>query len=362
MNSKEIAAGILRAVAILAGVAVLLFVLYKIQSVIVYVVAASVVSLLGRPLVIFLRRRFKFGNTLAVVVTMLFMVGLLLGIIAIFIPLIITQSNNLSLLNMEALRQNVEHLYKEVTDYFAANGIDVQETLLRVDIFSKLNVGFIPAFLNNFIGALGGFSVGLVSVLFISFFFLKDSRLLENGVMVFVPDNKELRLKKSIEKIKNLLSRYFLGLLLQIFILFVIYTVVLLVFGIDNAVPIAFLCALLNLIPYIGPLVGGALMLLLSMTSNLGEDFNTVILPTTLYVMIGFVGGQCIDNLVSQPLIFSNSVKSHPLEVFLVIIIGGLLFGITGMIVAVPFYTALKVMLKEFLAENKIVKALTKNI
>ena len=72
--------------------------------------------------------------------------------------------------------------------------------------------------------------------------------------------------------------------------------------------------------------------------------------------------GQLIDNFFSQPFIFSNSVKSHPLEIFLVIIIAGLLFGVVGMIVAVPGYTAIKVILKEFLAENQIVKRLTKNL
>jgi predicted PurR-regulated permease PerM len=180
--------------------------------------------------------------------------------------------------------------------------------------------------------------------------------------MVLIPDDKEDRLRNSIEKIKNLLSRYFIGVLLQILILFIIYTIVLVIFGIQNAVVIAFLCALLNLIPYIGPLIGGLLMILLTMSSNLGMDFSTVILPKTIYVFIGFVIGQLVDNLFSQPFIFSNSVKSHPLEIFLIIIIGGLLFGVTGMIVAVPVYTAIKVILKEFLDENKIVRSLTKNL
>lgn len=165
-----------------------------------------------------------------------------------------------------------------------------------------------------------------------------------------------------MEKIKNLLSRYFIGLVLQILILFVIYTIILLILGIPNALVIAFLCALLNLIPYIGPLIGGSLMIILTMTGNLGEDFSSVILPKSIYVLIGFIIGQLVDNFVSQPVIFSNSVKSHPLEIFLIIIIGGLLFGVTGMIIAVPAYTAIKVVLKEFLAENKIVKSLTKNL
>ena len=125
---------------------------------------------------------------------------------------------------------------------------------------------------------------------------------------------------------------------------------------------IAFLCALLNLIPYIGPIIGGIIMLFLTMSSNLGQDFQTIIVPTTTYVMIGYVFAQLIDNFLSQPLIFSKSVRSHPLEIFLVIMISGVLFGVTGMIVAIPTYTALKVILKAFLADNKIVKSLTKDL
>ncbi len=362
MNSKIIANGILRAIAILAGVALVLFMLYKIQTVIVYIVIAAVISLIGRPIIIFLRRRLKFSNTFAVVFTMVLMIGILVGIFSMFVPLIIKQAQNLSLLNIEALQDNLESLYIEVSDYFAINHIDIEKSIADLDLLSTINFSLIPNFFNSVLGALGSFSIGLFSVLFISFFLLKDSKLLENGVMVFIPDGKEKRLKKSFETIKGLLSRYFNGLLLQILILFVIYTTVLLIFGIDNAIVIAFLCALLNLIPYVGPLISGFLMLVLSMTSNLGADFSTVILPTTLYVMIGFIIGQLIDNFFSQPFIFSSSVKSHPLEIFLIIIIGGLLFGIVGMIVAVPTYTAIKVILKEFLAENKIVKSLTKNL
>jgi predicted PurR-regulated permease PerM len=141
-----------------------------------------------------------------------------------------------------------------------------------------------------------------------------------------------------------------------------LYTLILLSFGISNAVVIAFLCALLNLIPYIGPLVGAVIMFTLSMTSNIGLDFQSEILPTSLYIMLFYFVAQMIDNFVSQPVIFSKTTKSHPLEIFLVIIIGGLLFGVIGMIVAVPLYTALKVILKEFLSENKIVKSLTKDL
>ena len=190
---------------------------------------------------------------------------------------------------------------------------------------------------------------------------MKDSHLQKSIILALVNDKITDRVEKSIEKTKNLLSRYFLGLLLQISILLVIYSIVLALFNVENAFIIAFLCALLNLIPYLGPIVGAILMMLLTMSSFIGSDFSSVIIPKTLYVMIGFLIGQIIDNFVSQPFIFSNSVKSHPLEIFIVILASGTLIGPVGMIIAIPLYTTLKVIAQEFFLENKIVKSLTKN-
>jgi predicted PurR-regulated permease PerM len=366
MTSKTIANGVLRAVTIIAAVVLLCYFLYKIQSVIAYLAIAVVIALLGRPIVLFLRRKLKFPNTLAVVTTMVFMLGIFLGILALFIPLITEQSKNLSLLDIEALKADINTLYVQILEYFGATSGNVEdlieESQLEESMLKDLNFGFIPNFLNSFVNTLSNFSIGLFSVLFISFFFLKDSKLFQNGLLTFVPDNKESNLVKSIDKINGLLSRYFAGILLQLFILFVIYTISLLIVGVENAIVIAFLCALFNIIPYVGPIIGGAIMITLTMTSYLGADFSTVILPKAFYVFIGLVIGQLIDNFFSQPFIFSTSVKSHPLEIFLVIIIAGLLFGVVGMVVAVPGYTAIKVILKEFMNENSFVKKFTKNL
>src|SRR6056297_312221 len=366
MNAKTIANGILRAVAILAGVVLLCWFFYKIQSVLAYLVIAAVLALLGRPVVLFLRRRLKFPNTLAVVATMLFMLSIFLGILALLIPLVAEQSKNLSLLDIEALKGDLNTLYIQTLEYFGASTGNVNnllnESKIEENMLKGLDLRFIPDFLNSIVNTLSNFSVGLFSVIFISFFFLKDSKLMQNGILTFVPNNKESNLIKSIDKINNLLARYFAGILLQLFILFVIYTISLFVVGVENAIVIAFLCALFNIIPYIGPIIGGVTMITLTMTSFIDSDFSTVILPKALYVFIGLTVGQLIDNFFSQPFIFSKSVKSHPLEIFLVIIIAGLLFGVVGMVIAVPGYTAIKVILKEFLAENSFVKKLTKNL
>lgn len=359
MDSTTISKGIIRAVVILVGISLLLLFIFKINSILIYIAIAAIISLISRPFIEFLKLKLKLPNKLAVMATLIIFIFLIVGLVSMFVPLIMQQGENLSLLNIDTLRLNVRSLIQEMNVYFLGHNIDLLNELKNAGLLKNLIV--IPNLLNSLIGILGDFSIALFSIIFITFFFMQDGMLFENSVYLLVNEKNESRVKTSFKKIKKLLTRYFIGLIFQITILFVIYTTTLLIFNVENPFVIAFLCALLNIIPYIGPLIGGILMLFLTMSSNLGYDFRTVILPTSTYVMIGYIFAQIIDNFLSQPLIYSNRVKSHPLEIFLVIIISGTLFGITGMIVAVPTYTVIKVILQEFLSNNKIVKSLTKN-
>ena len=360
MESKQIASGILRALLTIATVSLLLLFLFAIKPVLIYLSVAAVLSLVARPLLGVFRQRLKLPNAIAVLMTMSLFILFLFGLISLFIPLVLKQSENLSLLNSQEFKNDLQNLFQKINSYFSDRNIDIFEQLKRLDLLSNFND--IPNLFNAILGGIGSVGIGLFSVLFISFFLLKDTQILHNSLFLLIPESKTSRVSKSLETIKDLLSRYFIGLILQITILFVIYSSVLLIFGIENAIVIALLCALLNLIPYIGPLIGGVLMLVLTMTENLNLNFQTEILPTTLYVMLGYAIAQLIDNFLSQPLIFSKSVKSHPLEIFLVILIAGLLFGVLGMVLAVPLYTVIKVVLKEFLTDNKIVKSLTQDL
>ena len=362
MDNKGITNGIVNAILQLSLIILGIWLIVELHILFIYICLAAVVSLIGRPIVLFLKSKLKFGNLLASSTTLLLLIGILAGIVSLFIPLIVQQGENLSLLNLEELELNVKKILEEISVHFNLKNNFWDSTALNENLFSNDYLSAIPEFLNQLLSVLGNITIAMFSITFISFFLLKDSLLLERGAMLLVKDRDENRLKKSFEKIKDLLSRYFLGLLLQISILLIIYTIILVIFGIQNAFVIAFLCALLNLIPYVGPLIGGLLMIFLSMTSNLDAEFSSVILPKTIYVIIGFSIGQLIDNFFSQPMIFSKSIKSHPLEIFIVILAGGSLMGPVGMIVAIPLYTSIKVMLKEFLSKNKIVKSLTREL
>jgi predicted PurR-regulated permease PerM len=362
MTSKIIANGIIKALAIIVGIALLLFFLYEIQSVIVYLIVSLILTLITSPFVVFLKRRLKFSNTLAVVFTMFLLALAFVGLILMFVPLIVSQSENLSLLDTKTIENNATELINQFKIYLTNHHINAGKLLNDSSLTSKIDFNFIPTILNTILGTMSSFGMGLASVLFITFFFLKDKIMFSNGIKKILPDNHEEQILNSFTKTNEMLSRYFIGLLIQLSIVFVLYLIVLLIFGVENAFIIAFLCALLNIVPYVGPLIGSVLAAILTMISNLGGDFQHDILPTTLYVLVGFWVVQLIDNNISQPLIFSKSVNSHPLEIFLITLISGFLFGIAGMIIAIPFYTMLKVIAKEFFPENKIVQLITKNI
>jgi predicted PurR-regulated permease PerM len=361
MNAKEISSGIVRAVLQLTGICILVWLLLQVKTLLIYMLIAGIVSLIGRPINQLLTRRLKLKNILASSITIVFLMWILVSIFSLFVPLLVQQGENLSLLEVNELKGNIETLIQEIGTYFNLDNSFWQQQFSVDNLFQNVNFGLLPELLNQTLELLGGFTIGLFSVVFILFFFLKDSHLQDRIILALVNDKVTDRVEKSLDKTKSLLSRYFLGLLLQISILLIIYSIVLAIFDVENAFIIAFLCALLNLIPYLGPIIGGVLMLLLTMSSFIGADFSSVILPKTSYVMIGFVIGQLVDNFFSQPFIFSNSVKSHPLEIFIVILASGTLLGPMGMIIAIPLYTTIKVIAQEFLAENKIVKSLTKN-
>ena len=338
------------------------YIIYELKIIVGYLIIASILTLLARPVVKLLTSKLKFGSTLASIVAISFILIVISGVISLLIPLVLEQGKNLSLLNVNAFQDKINTLYTEFNGYLNKFNIDLSQSLIDIEGLTKNSVEAIPVLLNSVGSILGSITLGILSVIFITFFLLKDGEYFEKLFVQLFPTKMKKRIEKSLNEIKVLLSRYFLGLLFQITILFTMYTIILLIFGVKDAVVIAFLCALLNLIPYIGPLIGIILMSFLTMTSYLGQDFSSVIIPKTIYVIIGYVFAQLIDNFLSQPYIFSNSIKSHPLEIFLVILSGGILFGIVGMILAIPLYTVIKVFLKVFFSKNALVKKLTKNI
>lgn len=362
MNSKTIAKGNLKTLAVVAGVFILIYILYKIKSLLLFVFIAAVISLICRPLVSFLSKKLKIGNTLASLTTLI-IVGVFFGsILRVFLPIVLEQSKNISEIDFQVVKKDLNELNIQASDYLGVERINIIEAIKRTEFVKNFDSEFVTSFIEIFFQNVGDVVIGLFSVLFISFFLLKDEKLIATTITSFIQIGSERRSLMVMVKVKELLSRYFLGLLLQTLVIALFYLGLLLYLDVANALAIAIICAFLNIVPYLGPLIGAVLMILVVVSNNLGADFSTELLPLLLKTIVGVSIVQLIDNLISQPVIFGRSVKSHPLEIFLAIVIGGLLFNIGGMILAVPVYTTIKVISKEFLSEYKIVKHLTKDL
>lgn len=327
--------------------------------------------MLGQPLMKFFRSfrlgRLRLGSSLAALLTLLcFFItfGILVGL---FVPLIVEQARNLSEVDYYALYETLEEPINAINESLINFGLIAETGESPFERWrGEFNLTFEPAQLSTLfgtiIGTAGNLLVALFAILFITFFFLKDQGLFLNSVLAFTPSRYDEHVKNTIEQTRYLLTRYFGGIILQITIITLVVSTSLAILGIPNALLIGFFAALINVIPYLGPIIGATFGVLIAISSNLDYDFYTEMVPMIFKVLLVFACMQLLDNIVLQPLIFSTSVMAHPLEIFIVIMIGAKLGGIIGMIVAIPVYTILRVIARVFLSEFQVVQQLTKSI
>jgi predicted PurR-regulated permease PerM len=188
--------------------------------------------------------------------------------------------------------------------------------------------------------------------------------MFRNGVLLLVPTEFEEKVEKILTSISYLLRRYFIGLLFEVFLVMLLDTIGMIIIGIpfQHAIIIGLFCGLFCVVPYVGPWIGSAIGLMIGTAINMDKDFMAFTLPLLGLMAVVFLIVKIFDNIVLQPLIYSSSVKAHPLEIFLVIIAAGSMAGVIGMILAIPIYTILRVVAKEFFENMKIVKKLTENL
>lgn len=350
------------------GLLVLVYTLWNVRTIIYYFFSAAIIAFIGRPLLGLLAKIKIKGYVLpswAKSLIVLCSFGILLfGFFQLIIPTVISQANIISNLDPAIIVEKLDPQIQRLVNWmgkFDVNAADI-EKLLIVEISKVFEVGQISDYLTSIISGLTDTLIATFSILFISFFLLKDGTIVDNMVVSLTPDKYLESIQTIFVKTKNLLSRYFIGVVLQILIIMTIISVGLAIFGVQNAIIIGLLAGIFNIIPYIGPLMGGIVGISLAVTTQLQFYPDLDVTSFAFKALSVFVVAQLVDNFVLQPVIFSKSVKAHPLEIFLVILAAGSLGGVIGMILAVPFYSFLRIVAKEFFNGYKVVQGLTKNI
>lgn len=346
------------------------FLLYKFYYIIGWLLMAAVLSFIGEPVVRYFDRihfgKFRFPHWLSTIFALIVILAFILGLLGVFIPLVISQAEALSRIDLSNISEEFYGPLSWLEERMRQSGTISDDQTINVYIMERirslLSVENIGSFLGGFVNAAGQIFLGLFAVIFISFFFLKDENMFEESVLLIVPQKYEEGTKKVIADSKILLKRYFIGILFELISVITLIFLGLSILGIKNALLIAFFAGIMNIIPYLGPILGAAIGVSIGITGVLaGGDVNEL-LPVIIKLLAVVSIVQFIDNNILVPIIYSKSVKSHPLEIFLVIIMGGGLAGFPGMLLAVPVYTVLRVIAKEFLQEFRVVQKITETM
>lgn len=363
----------LRNFLIIVGVALLVYVLWYFRSIFAYILVAGVISLIGRPIVDLLNsihiKKFRFPKALSSLITIILLYGLLALFFVVFIPLVSKQIDALSGFNageiVQGLRDQLDKLDALLRKVYRNMPADKSLYDIAVEAVGKvLNPASITDFAGNLVGTIGKIIVALVAITFLAFFFLKDEGLFKETIMVMVPTQYEERIRKVLHTIKHLLIRYFIGIIIQSSIVLINITIGMTIVGFPfhQALVMGLLIGIFNVIPYLGPWLGGTIAVLMGMATAVTVGGYPALWLLLIYMGIVIACTQIIDNNIIQPLIYSRSVNAHPIEIFLVIMAVGSFAGIPGMIVAVPTYTALRVFAREFLYNFGPVRKITSGL
>lgn len=358
---------------IVIGIALFGFIVWYFHSIVTYIIISAVLSLLGHPIVNFLDKirikKIKLPHSLNAAIALIVLWSVFFTFFRIFIPLVANEADQLSSIDIEQVSTSLEEPIAKLQAFY--DNLDISredeaefQQYITEKVSNVVNFSLVTNFFNSIASLLGNIFIALFSITFITFFFLKDDKLFGNALVLLVPAKHEDTLRRAMKSIRHLLMRYFLGICGQITGIILLVTVGLSIIGIgfQHALVIALFVGIVNIIPYIGPIIGIVVGTLMGMASHLDMAFYSELLPLAGYMIIVFIIVQLIDNMLFQPLIFGTSVRAHPLEVFLVIMIAGSLAGIPGMVLAIPTYTIIRVLAKEFFNNFRVVKKLTKNI
>ena len=292
-------------------------------------------------------------RVLAVFFSFLSLILLLSAFVTLFLPLISDQIDLFTNIELEQVIVRIEAPLEAIETFILKYQLgDFEKGFLAKSIIGGVkNVVKeieVASIVENIISVTGNVFVGLMAITFITFFLLYEKGILRKHIINLIPNEYFEVSIAGLYKIEKLLSNYLIGLLLQMTAIFSIAFTGLSIFGINYAASIALFAAVINLIPYLGPILGAIFGILVGISTSGTQIFiGNQFIIMTIEIASVFAMVQLTDNVILQPLIFSKSVKAHPLEIFIIIFAGATLAGIVGMIAAIPVYTIIRVFVME---------------
>ncbi len=330
------------------------------SDIILYLFFALILTMIGSPMVKLLRKVKIKGRALPDVLIAIVSLAFIFSVIFLFVyfvvPLIVDEIRGLLSIDTDVVSDGAAAWLTKTEHFLKEQGLlDRRDDLGKIimerlkGLFSQFSVTTLFGGTVNFVASL---CIGVFSVIFITFFCLKDEQYLKKRIRRVVPISFRTNFDHIVDKTVSKLVRYFTGVLIEMCVIGLIEGLACYFLGVPNPILIGFLGGLLNVIPYIGPIIAAVLGSIIAIAASLTGPVETMqVLTLVVKVFAVFLcSNMLIDNFILQPLIYSKSVKAHPLGIFLAIMIGAALGGAVGMIFAVPIYSILKIVLGELFA------------
>lgn len=279
------------------------------------------------------------SRKLAAIISLIIVFGIIVAIFSILIPVFVEQLTSLIKELPDLYNRAIVKINEIAKNRFGIeNEIDITGSIKSLDIVQHYLDNILDYSINT-VQSVINIIISLFTVIVVSFFMAQDIDKFKSGIITFFSKNDKGNNKyKMINEMDETLTSYIKGMFIDSFVVGVLTTIVCLVLGINYAVIFGILIMILNFIPYIGALLSELVIAVYALTIN-GPVFAII----TFLLLLGV---QIIDANILQPKIVAKSVDLHPVVVFSGLIIFELLFGIAGMMIAVPIIAMIKIYLK----------------
>ena len=284
-------------------------------------------------------RKLGLGKNSSAIIALLIIFGIIALAIGLIVPIFIEQFS-LLIKELPGIYANVIGFINEflVDNLQIQNVIDIKSSLKSIDFLQGTVTEAINYSINT-VQSIGGFLVSFFTAIIVSFFMAKDIDKFKESVITFLSRNsKDSRRYKMITEIDATCMSYIKGYAIDSFIVGLLTAIVCIILKIDYAVVFGILVMILNFIPYIGAIISYLIVSLYALATG-GPVFALITFVSLIIIQI-------IDANVLQPNIIAKSVDLHPVVVIGGLIVFNLLFGVVGMLIAMPVLAGIKVYIR----------------
>ncbi|HYH14913.1 MAG TPA: AI-2E family transporter [Flavisolibacter sp.] len=262
---------------------------------------------------------------LILLVIFLSMLGIMVGQISSFVgdlSEVEQQSNQL----LVSIHQYIEKRFKIPTDQ--------QIAFLQRE---TSNIGaFLRTYLTNMLASSVQLVIGLVFTLVFTYLFLFHKEKYYAFFLKFTKGDTPQQKEELLDRIGLVSQHYLFGRAISIIVLFILYALALVIIGIKNALLLAAMAALVNIIPYLGPIIAAVFPFAVALVTEESAQ-------PAIWVLISFMLFQAIDNYFVTPYFLGGEVSLSALATIISMIIGGFLWGVSGMILFIPIFSIVKI-------------------